>query len=969
MEQLVAIPIEDAIEGLDDVEKVQSTSADGTCLVRVEFSWSADPDRKYDETVREISALQPSLPAGLSLLEVQRIRTTEAAIVQVALTSNILPMRRLEKLAHRLRDRLNRVPGVRQATWWGAPQSLVAVSLDFGKLAQLQIPPTAVTRALRNAGTEGPIGAVHAGNRRFEVVSGGAFTNLDRIRNTPITIANGDVVHVKDVATVRWDTDEVQYSTAFNGQRALFVTATQKDSADVEATTAMIRSALTDFSKILPGDVKLRTVFMQDDNVEHRLYGLYRDFGIALFFVLLTLLPLGIRAGFIVALMIPFSLLLGLAGVEAAGYGLNQLSIAGFVVALGLLVDDSIVVIENISRRLRAGEDRDLAAIGGTSQIALAVLGCTACLMLAFLPLLALPGGSGAFIRTLPLTVLSTVAVSLFAAIAIVPVLARYLLPLHQAAEGNFLLRNIQRNIHAFYRPALHTALRYPWLALAVLALLCLSSYPMLGAIGLSLFPPADIPEFLIKIEMPDGAALSDTGRVLHRVENELKSIPEVAWFASNLGRGNPQIYYNVAQHDQNPAYAEILVGLHTWEPNRSGRTLERMRNHFRSYVGAHVTIVTFQNGTPVDAPIVLRVSGPDLSILRQIAGEVEAIALDTPGTRDVDNAINRSHLELGLGIDNSKAARLGIAAGAARQAVQLALTGKQAARFRDIDGDSYPVVVRMPMKRRNELSALSRIYVPAGGGSSAALGTIARPNLESGPAQIVRYNRERAALVTSYVDSNYLTSAVTKDVLQRVEAKLTLPPGYHLSLGGEAEEQSQGFAGLSAAAITALLGILTVLVLEFRSFRAAIVVAGIIPFGIFGAIAALYIFGYSLSFTAAIGIVALIGIEIKNSILLVDFTERLRDSGVELREAIEQAGEARFLPVLLTSVTAIAGLIPLAAENSGLFSPLATAIIGGLVASTLLSRIGTPVLYFLLAPDRSEKPPLLQAGVSSKAI
>jgi multidrug efflux pump subunit AcrB len=255
----------------------------------------------------------------------------------------------------------------------------------------------------------------------------------------------------------------------------------------------------------------------------------------------------------------------------------------------------------------------------------------------------------------------------------------------------------------------------------------------------------------------------------------------------------------------------------------------------------------------------------------------------------------------------------------------------------------------------RNPLSALKDVYVPTADGLAAPLAAIATPKLTSSPARIDRFDRERTVTVSSYVATGFLAARVTQDVVARMEKELPMPPGYRLSLGGEAEAQSESFAGLGAAILVAVFGIMAVLVLEFQKFKTALVVAGIIPFGIFGAVAALALTGNSLSFTATIGLIALIGIEIKNSILLVDFTEQLRKDGMGLHDAIEKAGEVRFLPVLLTSVTAIGGLLPLALERSGLYSPLAIAIIGGLITSTLLSRVATPVMYWLTARGKQD--------------
>ncbi len=954
MERLVADPIEEALDGLDSVVKIESTSQDGAANVQVEFTWDVDPERKYDEVVREVNALRGTLPQGLARLEVRRARTTEVAIVQVALTSSTLPMRRLEKAADTLRERLARVPGVRQARYWGVPDSEVRVSLDLARLAALNLPATAVSDALRSAGAEAPIGAVQAGDRRFNVKTGGSFGSLEAVGDTAIRAEAGQVLRVRDVATVAWAEDEPTHLTRFNGRRAVFVTVTQKDGADVGKITTGIRAALDDYERVLPAGVKLERGFFQDNNVRHRLGNLFRDFAIALTLVLITLLPLGFRAGVVVMMSIPLSLLMGLSLLQAFGFTLNQLSIAGFVLALGLLVDDSIVVVENIARRMREGEDRTSAAINGTRQIALAVMGCTAALMLSFLPLMALPGGAGAYIRSLPVSVLSTVAASLFVSLTIIPFLASRLLSRHEKAEGNALLRMINGGIHRLYAPLLHQGLARPWLALALILALCLTSLPMLKAIGSSLFPPAETPQFLIRIETPEGTALARTDRALRFVEGRLSREPEVAWYSANLGRGNPQIFYNQQQRESRTSFAEVHASLKAWEPGRSELVLDRLRDSFARFPGARITLVVFENGPPIEAPIAVRLTGDDLTVLKVLAGRVEAILKSTPGARDVDNPLRLDRTDLDLGLDEGKAAALGVPAGAARRTVRLALSGEDAARFRDADGDDYAVKVRVPMATaggasRNDLSALGGIFVPTAAGQAAPLSAISQPTATLSPARIDRYDRERTSTVTAYVQTGYLTSGVTAAAAERLSG-LTLPPGYRLAYGGQAEAQSESFSGLGAAIAIAVFGIMAVLVLEFGKFKTALVVAGIIPLGLFGAVAALWMTGNSLSFTATIGIIALIGIEIKNSILLVDFTEQLRREGVPLKEAIERAGEVRFLPVLLTSVTAIGGLLPLALERSGLYSPLAIAIIGGLVSSTLLSRLATPVMYWLTA-------------------
>jgi multidrug efflux pump subunit AcrB len=572
--------------------------------------------------------------------------------------------------------------------------------------------------------------------------------------------------------------------------------------------------------------------------------------------------------------------------------------------------------------------------------------------MLAFLPLLALPGGAGAYIRSLPMTVLCTVGASLLVSLTIIPFLASRFLSRHEDPEGNRVLQWVNGGIHRLYTPVLHRALARPWVTLAVLGVICLSTLPMLRAIGSSLFPPAETPQFLVRIETPDGTSLRRTDEVLRFVEARLAREPKVVWAAANLGRGNPQIFYNQNQRQTQTSYAEVFASMKAWEPGESLKLLDRLRADFDRYPGARISVITFENGPPVDSPIAVRIRGENLEVLKALAARAELVLKATPGARDVNNPLRLDRTDLELGLDEAKAAALGVPAGAARRAARLALSGEETARFRDPDGDDYAVRVRLPMGERNELDALKRIYLPTEGGAATQLASVAEPTFTTSPARINRFDRMRTVTVTSEVATGYLASGVTEDLAARLERDLPLPPGYVLEYGGQAEAQAESFSGLGAAILIAIFGILAVLVLEFGKFRTAIVVAGVIPLGLFGAVAALWLTGNSLSFTATIGLIALIGIEIKNSILLVDFTEQLRRQGVATREAIEQAGEVRFLPVLLTSVTAILGLLPLALEQSGLYSPLAIAIMGGLVTSTLLSRVATPVTYWLLCRD-----------------
>jgi multidrug efflux pump subunit AcrB len=948
VEETIAKPLEEALQSLDHVREIRSTSSEGIALIAVEFEHGTDADQALDRTVRVVQSARDQLPQGIARINFRRPRPTEAAVLQLALVSDSGSWRRMAKYAQDLRERLYVVPGVRQVAIDGAANPEVRVAIDAGRLAEARIPASAVANAIRQGGIDLPAGSVSAEGRRFNVDAGGAYRDVETIRRIPVRAGGGALTTVGDLATVDWAEAEQTHIARFNGKRALWVSIRQKDGVDAGTLRNALVKAVGDFRADLPPDMKLEVGFDQSRDIARRLGELARDFGIALALVTITILPLGLRPSLIVMISIPLSLAMGILVLALCGFTLNQISISGFIISLGLLVDDSIVVTENIERHIRDGDPPEAAAIKGTREITAAVIGATGVLIFAFLPLAFLPEGSGDFVRGLPLAVIFTVASSMIVSLTLIPFVASKLLKPH-APEGNRLLRGLTGLIERFYAPLLHRALDQPrrwfWGAMT----LCLAAFALVPVLGFSLFPSADVPYFLVRVQAPEGSSIAATDKAVRDVAAILKRETSVAALMENAGSGNPQIYYNILPTEQQPRYGDIFVNMKEWDVRESPAMIRRLRATFDTYPDARVSVVRFENGPPVEAPIAVRISGPDTNVLKDLAAKV-ATALDgLEGVRDVDNAVGYDRVDIDLGLDEGKAALLGVAPGEARRALRLAISGEQASSLRDAEGDSWPVNVRLPTLEGQRVSALSQVYVPTTAGGSIPLTEIAQPTLKSAIPVINRLKLQRTVTVRAYNRDGYLASSLTQKVEDRL-AQIPLPSGYKFGLGGEAEQATRSFSGLGPVILLTVFGIFGVLVLEFGRFRETIVVAGVIPLGTFGGLIALLLTGYSMSFLAIIGFVALIGIEIKNSILLVDFTAQLRERGLPLREAIEKAGEIRFLPVLLTSVTAIGGLLPLAIGGSALYSPLAWVIIGGLVSSTLLSRIITPVMYLLAA-------------------
>jgi multidrug efflux pump subunit AcrB len=959
VERLIVKPIEDRLSELDDIRNIESHSRDSVASIIVEFYTSIDPEKKYDEVVRELNALRPTLPPELQKVEVRKINPGLVNIVQYALVSEEAPYRELEDHARELKDILKAVDGIRTSESWALPARELRVAIDLPRMAELNLSPLQLVQALQSENTNVPGGTIDVGSRSFSLQTSGSYTSLDQVRDTVVAQAGGRTVRVRDIAAVSWDTQRHDYVGRFNGQRAVFVTANQKDGYNIFDVRDRVVAATERFEAELPKRIKLERGFDQSENVASRLDRLSIDFAIAIALVALTLLPLGLRAAGIVMISIPLSLAIGLSALNFLGYSLNQISIAGFVVALGLLVDDSIVVVENIARFLREGYSRAQAALQATRQILQAIVGCTATLAFAFLPLMMLSGDAGKFIRVLPTTILVTIGASLLVALTIIPFLASGMLKEHEAPEGNRLLQWVNNAIHRFYKPLLHRALAKPKLTVFGSLAACVAIMIGVGAIiGFSLFPKADTPNFRITVQTPDGSSLAETDRALRSVEDKLRATPEVKSFFTNIGHGNPKVYYNEFPPENETNYGELFVKLHRYDTNDTPVVLDRLRAELRSYANARIYVKEFQNGPPISAPIAIRVIGSDLDQLHALAAQVEKIVKETPGTRDVVNPVRVSRTNLKLDIDSQKAALLGVATVDFDRAVRLSVSGLPAGRFKDESGEQYDIIVRTPMSGRPDLHTLDQVRVTTSSGESLPVSQLANMRFSSAPTEIHRYNRERAVIINAEVLNGFNTDRVTQAVLTRLN-QMGWPRGYSYVPGGELESRAESFGGLEVASLVALLGVIAILVLEFGSFKSTLIVLTVVPFGIAGGIMMLAITGNTISFTAMVGFIALIGIETKNSILLVDFTNRLRSEGLPLDEAIERAGEIRFLPILLTSATAIGGMLPLAVQNAGMYSPLAWVIIGGLISSTLVARVVTPVMYKLIPPGIEVQPTL----------
>ncbi|HEY9486750.1 MAG TPA: efflux RND transporter permease subunit, partial [Chryseosolibacter sp.] len=562
MEELIVDPIEEKINELEDMKRIKTTISDGLAVFHVEYKYESDPDDKYQELVREVNGIRLELPRDIFSIEIQKFQPSDVNVMQIALISENASRAKLKFHAEALKDELEKIPSLKNVEVQGLPEQIVKVELRLEKIAQMHIPLEAIIGTLQSEMANIPGGSVLLGAKSFSVKTSGNYTHVDQIRNTIVYAANGKNVLLRDVADAFVTFDESKHITRLNGHRCVFVVAAQKPGLNITQTQKTYKPVLDTFKAKLPSNIDMIHHFDQADNVNGRLAGLGKDFLIAILLVSITLLPLGFRAATIVMISIPLSLAIALVLLNLIGISLNQLSIVGLVVALGLLVDDSIVVVENIERWMREGHSRMDATLKATKQIGLAVVGCTVTLIIAFMPLVFMPEGAGDFIRGLPLAVIMAVLASMLVSLTIIPFLSSRLLKKDPLAHGNIFMTGLQKLIHGSYSKLLDKALKHPVITVVVAGVIFFGSLQLFPLIGFGLFPASEKPQFLVNTITPLQTNLQQTDSVARYVEGIVAEVPEVEYYATNVGKGNPRVYYNVTQENERSDFAQTFVQL-----------------------------------------------------------------------------------------------------------------------------------------------------------------------------------------------------------------------------------------------------------------------------------------------------------------------------------------------------------------------------------------------------------------------
>ncbi len=950
LEDLVVDPIEEALNELDDIKEIKSSAEDGLAIIEIKFLAGSNPDDKYSDVVEKVNSVRNSLPDEIVKLDIQKWTVSDVNILQAALVSDSASYRMLESEAERLKDQFEKISGVKDVKTWAYPEQEVRVALNMEKAAQKHISLNTVLTAIQSNNANIPGGSIDIGSKRFNIKTSGSYDSIEELRNTIVNAVGDNIVFLKDIADVTFSYEDVKYNARVNGKRAVFITVTQKNGTNIFTVQRALEKNLHLFEKQLPKSMHVQIVFDQSKSVAYRLNGFFKNLLQGLVLVgIIVLLAVGFRASVIVMLAIPISIVIGVGFIDLTGFGLEQMSIAGLVIALGLLVDNAIVVTENISRFMQMGYSKKEAAIQGTAQIGWAVISSTATTVLAFVPIIMMQNTTGEFIRSMPATVVYTLSASLFISLTLTPYLSSKFIRVNgQHAENRFRKR-MNGFIQTVYGPFLNHVLKRPKRVVFISAIVFILSLALFPLVGVSFFPKAEKPQFVINIETPAGTSLDKTDQVTRRVESVLARQTDVKLYAANIGHGNPRIYYNVIAKNEKNNYAQIFVALKNHDLETFNKMISKLRNEFKTFPGAKIEVKEFEQGPPVEAPIAIRVVGEDLDILKHLAHDVENIVASTYGTININNPLRTANSNLRVKINRAKAAMYGVPIVNIDKTVRAAVAGLTASKYRNAQGKEYNITVRLATNPKTCFDDFDKIYVSSVLGQQLPLKQLAAIQFESGPMKISHYDLDRTVTTTADVLPGISIDSATRKIISKLQ-HYTWPKGYRFLAAGELEKREESFGGMLQAMIIAMVGIFAVLVLQFKSYSQPLIVFAAIPLAVIGSVFALLITGNSFSFTAFVGLTSLIGIVVNNSIILVDYTNQLRKEGKDLLTALNEAGETRFVPIILTTATTVGGLLPLTLIGGTMWAPMGWTIIGGLLTSTGLTLIVVPALYRLFA-------------------
>ncbi|MCC6237414.1 MAG: efflux RND transporter permease subunit [Dehalococcoidia bacterium] len=956
----ISRPIEDAVAGLSKVVDISSTSAESFSSVVVIFDDSADLNQIASDVERRVNTIVGEFPTGAERPVVLKVDLGAEPIMRLALVDSTLAPADLYRLAHdQVLPALESIGGVSQAQLIGGREEEIHVDVDPVRLSAFGVGLTQVQQALAAANSSIPGGRLTQGARQFDLQVTGRVTRIEDLGDIVVGGQQGKPVRVRDVATVRRAATEETQFTRSNKEQAILITLAQSTGTNLTDVTDTVRSRLDGLRADLPPSSQLLVVSDATPFIKNSLNGIQDELVVAVFLtaVVLLLFLHEIRAAAIVLLSIPTTLLTTFLLMELMGFSLNFLSMLGLTLTIGILVDDSIVVLENILRHLGRGEEPFEASLNGRAEIGLAAVAITLVDVVVFAPTGLVSGQVGGFFREFGFTIAGATLTSLFVSFTLTPMLAARFLRAEDKSGDGMIQRFGRWWDHHFerleqaYRSTLVWSLRHRLVVCigAFVSLIAGVALVATGLVAVEFVPTSDDGFFIVSTEAPPGTSLDAHDRIMSNVEQTLLDIPEVERVTASvgvslLGGGGGQSRFGTA-----------VVEL---EPLDTGRRsvfdiLEDARARLKSVPGAKVTAGVQGGGPGADQqPAAIRISGPEFDTLTSLANEAQTALEQVPGLINVSNGAPTGQPQLSIRVDAQRASDLGVNAASLGLSVRSAFAGVVATKFQKEDGTLQDVRLQLASDARVDVQRLGELPVQTATGQTVLLRQVATIAEVSGPAQISRFDRERVVTVGADLSGDTVLSQVLPAVNAAIEAILKdAPPGYTVELAGGGEDQAEAFGDLFKALGASILLAYLLMAVLYNSFTHPLVILFSLPVAVAGAMFGLLIFDYTFSVFSMIGLILLVGLAIKNGILLVDRANHNRERGMTTHDALIEAGPARLRPILMTSITIALALFPTAlglGEGTEIRAPLAATVLGGVISSTALTLLLIPVVYSL---------------------
>jgi CzcA family heavy metal efflux pump len=970
VETLVSFPIETAMNGVPGVTRVRSQSGIGLSIIYVEFDWGTDVYRNRQLVAEKLAQAGEQLPPNLSpsLAPISSIMG-EILLVSVRSKSgktNPLDVRTLADWT--IRPRLLTIPGIAQVINIGGGVKQYQVLVTPEKLTQFGVTIEEVTSALEKSNANSTGGFVDAQSQEYLVRNLGRFYSVEELKNTVVAYRNNTAIKVGDVANVEFGARIKRGDAGSNATPAVIMSIQKQPGTSTLELTGKIDVALKELQANLPEDVEINAnLFRQANFIETSIDNVIealRD-GAILVIIVLFLFLLNFRTTFITLTAIPLSFVITFLILKAFDISINTMTLGGLAVAIGELVDDAIVDVENVFRRLREnrklGNPRPALEViyHASLEIRSSIVYATVIVALVFVPLFALTGVEGRLLAPLGLAYITALVASLFVSLTITPVLASYLLPqmkaMREEKEG-FLVRFLKKWDEKLLRRTLH----HPWLVIGGASALFLISIATLPFVGTAFLPEFNEGTLTINVQAQPGTSLSESNRIGQIAEKLLLEVPEVVSTGRRTGRAE------LDEHAEGVHYTEIDVDLKKEDARERDVILEEIREKLALIPG-----VTTSVGQPIShridhlqsgvrAQIAVKLFGDDLQMLRSKAEEIRNVMAGVEGATDV--SIEKQVLipQIRFNVDRVRAAQYGLNAGEITETLETALNGRTISEA--VEGQRrFDVVVRFADEARNNLDALRNVTVDTPQGTQIPVSAVATIENLPGPNQVLRENTQRRIVIQSNVAGRDLGSVVG-DMRERVAAQVDLPEGYFLEYGGQFEAQRQATRTLSLLTIFSLIAIFFILLKALGDWHSALQVMINIPLALIGAIIALLLTGGVFSIATLVGFISLVGITSRNGIMMIShYLHLIREEGENFTEEMIVRGSLeRLIPVLMTALTAGLSLVPLAiaadAPGKEILHPLAVVVLGGILTSTLLDQIVTPAVFFKFGKTAANK-------------